>query len=204
MVCAGLESCEVNKKKFPDPDNSFSVSVDFGDGEEKWTAASAEWVDFRSEYNEVAFHFVADGQFPLVKGSITPEGATLFPRSWEENEYLYFEYYSRNWEKIGDALWDYQYNIPYGDWQVDSGTVTITSLTSTHLSGTADLVMYSLVEYAIELKENPATKPLKVTFTDVPLQTGTRSGAIRAALKTSDGSFSFEKEKLPPRRVLAY
>ncbi len=201
IVCAGFESCEVDRET-AQPKTSFSVSVDFGGGEERWSASAAQWVDYRSEYNEVVFYFEAKGQLPLVKGSISPAGAT-FPRSWEDNKYLYFEYYSRNWEKIGDALWDYQNNIPYGDWQVDNGTVNITSLSATHLSGTADLVMYNLVEYAIELKDDPERKLLKVKFTDIPINIGTRSGAIRGALEASGGSFSFENEKLPLRRALA-
>ena len=203
MACAGFESCVVDDKTTQSV-TSFSVSVDFGNGEEKWSAASANWIDYRSEYNEVNLHFEADGQFPFVMGCITPLGKTVFPHSWEENEYLFFEYYSRKWEQIGDALRDYQRNVSYGDWQVENGTVTITSLTATHLSGTADLVMYDLVEYAIELNDDPAMKQLRVTFNNVPINMGTRSAAIRGALETSGGSFSFENDKLQLRRALAH
>ena len=200
IVSTGLESCEVGRET-AEPAASFSVSVDFGDGEEKWRAASANWNDLRSRYNEVNFHFEAKGQFPLVMGSIIPGGETIFPLSWDENEYLFFEYYSRNWENIGAALWDYELNIPYGDWQVDSGTVTITSLSATHLSGTADLVMYNLVEYAIEINDYPSTKPLKVTFDNVPINMGTRSEAVRGAAESPDRVFSFSaKRGIPGKR----
>lgn len=129
-------------------------------------------------------------------GSIAPTGDTSFPSAWEDNKYLFFEYYSKNWEKIGAALWDYQLNIPYGDWQVDSGTVHITSITDEALSGTADLIMYDLVEYAIEMNDDPETKPLSVVFQNVPLHIGTRSGVIRSALEASDHSYSFSGEKM--------
>jgi hypothetical protein len=203
VVCAGFQSCEADEENAPEPIAAFSVSVDFGEGEETWTANSASWIDYRIEYNEVNFQFKSDKQFPLVMGSITPSGETAFPQSWDDNEYLFFEYYSLNWAKIGDALWDRQLNIPYGDWQVDAGTVNITSLTDSHLSGTANLVMYNLVEYAIEMNDNPNVKSLTVTFNNVPLNIATRSGAINGAIESSDKSFSFSRDKARLREALA-
>jgi hypothetical protein len=191
MVCAGFQSCEADKENAPEPNNSYTVSVDFGNGEETWSATYANWEDYTNEYNEVNLHFEAEDQFPLVIGSVIPAGNTDFPTSWDDNEYLFFEYYSTDWEKIGSALMDYERGIPYGDWQVDSGTVTITSLTDTHISGTADLVMYDLVEYAIEMNDYPTLKPLKVTFSNVPIDGAMQNRAVTRSIETPDNSFSF-------------
>ena len=78
---------------------------------------------------------------------------------------------------------------------MDSGTVTISSITSTHLSGTADLVMYSLVDYAINGNDNPPTKPLSINFANVPLEAASRSATVREALEHPDRSFSFRRER---------
>jgi hypothetical protein len=194
LLSTGVVSCETGKTT-PLDSVPFSVLVNFGDGEEVWRAKSAYWVDYRSKYNEVNFHFEAESQFPAIAGIVMPAGETLFPESWSDNRYLFFEYFSQNWVNVASLLLDKEYNILYGDWQVDSGTVSITSINATHLSGKADLVMYDLVEYAIELNDNPRTKHLTVVFTDIPLNEAMQNDIVRGAVESPIRSMSFSGMK---------
>ncbi len=176
MALAGLEACEENEINSPRT-KKFTVSVDLNDGEETWDAIDAEWVDDRDRWGEVILYFYSPADYPVVRGCILPEETTEFPDVLEINRYLFFEYFSTRWPSVANDLTYYPYGIPdlVGDWQTESGTVTITSLTPTLMSGTANLVMYDHYDKILNKNDNPAKKTLMVTFTDVPLVAASQS-----------------------------
>ncbi len=159
-----------------------SVTVDFGDGEEFWTAVTANWFDYTALYGEVNFRFEAgSGELPAVVGCVLPVATTIFPESWDVDQYLFFEYYSSDWESVADILTDFGGDIPYGDWQTASGTVSLTK-SGTLYSGTAELLMYNLVDYLRDPDTTPVFKPLTVRFTNVPLAAASRTAGQKLIL----------------------
>lgn len=174
-------------------DGEMSVSVNFGNGEEVWEAVYAVSYDYTADYGVIEVWMdSADEEFSLDV-LVAPPGETNFPSS----ENYYVEYYSGRWYDVGEEIAEYMgdgYN--YGDWWVDSGTVTITSFTSSLVSGTANLQMYDFYDYAINENDNPAVKNLTATFTNVPVeQPEVRSGAIRSALASPDKTFTFKNDR---------
>jgi hypothetical protein len=196
LLLASLASCEEQIENIASGNIEPSgISVNFGDGEDVWSASYSEWTDYRERYNEVNLYIESPTKFPTVIGSVIPEGTTLFPDSWDENEYLFFEYYSSKWPLVGAALQDG--GINYGDWQAESGTVSITDINDTQLSGTARLVMYDLYDFAVNGNESPETKSLTVTFTNVPIYFLAQFGSTtRSADNTTARTISFKGERM--------
>lgn len=187
LAPTGFESCVVgNNENVP----TFAVSINFGDGEELMTADRAEWEDNRELYGDVMLFF-RYGKRLLVSACVWPEGITVFPDEWLANEYLLFEYYSHRWESVKEAIRDNANNLPWGDWQVHSGTVTITALSSTHLSGRAELVMYDFYDYIVNRNDSPAKKLLTVDFSNIPISAGVKNNAVGGAQIARDLTFSF-------------
>ncbi len=176
MALAGFEACEENEINKPRT-KKFTVSVDLNDGEETWDAAEAAWDDDRDQWGEVNLYFQSPNDYPVVMGCILPEGTTEFPGALELDRYLFFEYYSMRWPSVSRDLIYYQYGvpIPVGDWQTESGTVAVTSLTPTRISGTANIVLYDFYDKVVKENANPAKKTLTITFTDVPLHVASQS-----------------------------
>ncbi|MDR2890594.1 MAG: fibronectin type III domain-containing protein [Alistipes sp.] len=181
----------------PDDDEEvMSVKVNFGGGDEVWDAVYAEWVDYRgTEYDDIDIYAEAvEFGYPNLMGCILPSGTTTFPDAWDIDEYTYFEYYSENWESVGEELFDGEYY--YGDWFVDGGEVTITSITATTLSYTADLVMFDYYDYEVNLNDYPATTTLVITAANVPMvEAEATNAAVRAAMASPDRTFSFKNDR---------
>ncbi len=204
-ITATLPSCEIEQddNNMSQPYNpthgslSAAVEMNFGNGEETPLADYAEWEDLRDVYGEINITFRHEGRV-IAMACLRPGGTTQFPQDWAENDFLFFEYYSSDWESVKNDIYDHWNDISYGDWQVDNGTVTITSITETHLSGRANLVMYNLHDLLVKGDNSPEMKSLTITFDDIPLSTSSNirpaTASVHKAVATPRNGMAFRAE----------
>lgn len=158
----------------PDPDpTKFSVSVDFGNNTEKWSAALAYGEEYDNSTVQLVFFKYAEEDepyAPMINACVKISGTTTFVDGEDSSKTAYWDYWSESYDSRETYEEEDGKTYSYGDWWVDSGTVTITSYTDDYLlSGTATLTLFDAYAWQMQNNDNPATKTLSVTFTDVPV-----------------------------------
>lgn len=153
------------------PEADFTVSVNFGDGREEWVAAFAHAYYYDDNTIEIILSKInsEDDFVPCVWALAYDSGTTTYP----DSSGCYFEYFSEEYWNGRDYVDDN--GIPYGDWEAESGTITITSYANSLVSGSMEGIM-------LDTYETYENQTLTVTFTDVPVTAAPEESTAKKAV----------------------